>query len=64
MFRANQFFKLGNVARLSEPTALAALRAERRWRIRQSEKVIYPAFVFPALACRGSAENRRIDQCL
>jgi hypothetical protein len=38
--RANQFFKLGNVARLSDPTSLSARTAERQWGTLQSEKVI------------------------
>jgi hypothetical protein len=36
--RANQFFKLGNVARISEPTAPSARRAERQWGTLQSKK--------------------------
>ena len=39
---ANQFFKLGNVARLSEPTALSARRAAQQCGTLQSEKVIGP----------------------
>jgi hypothetical protein len=48
--RASQFFKLGNVARLSEPTAFSAGRAERQWGTLHSEKVIGPAVVRCSLA--------------
>jgi hypothetical protein len=41
--RANQFFKLDNVARLSGTKALSARRAERQWGTLQSEKLICSA---------------------
>jgi hypothetical protein len=54
--RANQLFKLGNVARLSEPIALLVRRAERQWRTLQSEKVIGPEWQCPFLSYQPAAE--------